>query len=135
MNFIKEKLTEREEQSVIAHLLRYDEMIKKLFDEIRNAQGVSSEVQMFSDDINDKIKDAFENIRKEMTNKLQNILFFIEEKKNSITNDAFKFRNEISILTKENEDLSKEILALKEQIKKMENLIGQNDYKQMSFTK
>ena len=88
MNFIKEKLTEREEQSVIAHLLRYNEMIKKLFDEIRNAQGVSSEVQMFSDDINDKIK------------------------------DAFKFRNEISILTKENEDLSKEILALKEQIKK-----------------
>ena len=84
MNFIKEKLTEREEQSVIAHLLRYDEMIKKLFDEIRNAQGVSSEVQMFSDDINDKIKDAFEDIRKE------------------------------------NEDLSKEILALKEQIKKME---------------
>ena len=78
---IKEKLTEREEQSVIAHLLRYDEMIKKLFDEIRNAQGVSSEVQMFSDDINDKIKDAFEDIRKEMTNKLQNILFFIEEKK------------------------------------------------------
>ena len=62
-------------------------------------------MQMFSDDINDKIK------------------------------DAFKFRNEISILTKENEDLSKEILALKEQIKKMENLIGQNDYKQMSFTK
>ena len=60
---------------------------------------------MFSDDINDKIK------------------------------DAFKFRNEISILTKENEGLSKEILALKEQIKKMENLIGQNDYKQMSFTK
>lgn len=99
MNFIKEKLTEREEQSVIAHLLRYNEMIKKLFDEIRNAQGVSSEVQMFSDDINDKIKDAFEDIRKE------------------------------------NEDLSKEILALKEQIKKMENLIGQNDYKQMSFTK
>lgn len=135
MNFIKEKLTEREEQSMIAHLLRYDEMIKKLFDEIRNAQGISSEVQMFSDDINDKIKDAFEDIRKEMTNKLQNILFFIEEKKNSITNDAFKFRNEISILTKENEDLSKEILALKEQIKKMENLIGQNDYKQMSFTK
>ena len=135
MNFIKEKLTEREEQSVIDHLLRYDEMIKKLFDEIRNAQGVSSEVQMFSDDINDKIKDAFEDIRKEMTNKLQNILFFIEEKKNSKTNDAFKFRNEISILTKENEDLSKEILALKEQIKKMENLIGQNDYKQMSFTK
>lgn len=70
-----------------------------------------------------------------MTNKLQNILFFIEEKKSSVTNDAFKFRNEISILTKENEDLSKEILALKEQIKKMENLIGQNDYKQMSFTK
>ena len=135
MNFIKEKLTEREEQSVIAHLLRYDEIIKKLFDEIRNAQGVSSEVQMFSDDINDKIKDAFEDIRKEMTNKLQNILFFIEEKKSSVTNDAFKFRNEISILTKENEDLSKEILALKEQIKKMENLIGQNDYKQMSFTK
>lgn len=27
MNFIKEKLTEREEQSVIAHLLRYDEII------------------------------------------------------------------------------------------------------------
>lgn len=70
-----------------------------------------------------------------MTNKLQNILFFIEEKKSSVTNDAFKFRNKISILTKENEDLSKEILALKEQIKKMENLIGQNDYKQMSFTK
>ena len=91
MNFIKEKLTEREEQSVIAHLLRYDEMIKKLFDEIRNAQGVSSEVQMFSDDIKDKIKDAFEDIRKEMTNKLQNILFFIEEKKSSATNDAFKF--------------------------------------------
>ena len=135
MNFIKEKLTEREEQSVIARFLRYDEMIKKLFNEIRNAQGISSEVQMFSDDINDKIKDAFEDIRKEMTNKLQNILFFIEEKKSSVTNDAFKFRNEISILTKENEDLSKESLALKKQIKKMENLIGQNDYKQMSFTK
>ena len=135
MNFIKEKFTEREEHSVIAHLLRYDEMLKKLFDEIRSAQGVSSDVQMFSDDINDKIKDAFEDINKEMTNKLHNILFFIEEKKNTITNDAFKFRNEISIISKENEDLSKEIIALKEQIKKMETLIGQNDYKQMSFTK
>ena len=48
---------------------------------------------MFSDDINDKIKDAFEDIRKEMTNKLQNILFFIEEKKNSIRlNSEMKFQ-------------------------------------------
>ena len=28
MNFIKEKLTEREEQSVIAHLLRYEKKKK-----------------------------------------------------------------------------------------------------------
>lgn len=135
MNFMKESVTTKEEKSVIAHLLKYDEIMKGFYNEIRKAQSATGDVQLFSEDINQKIKDSFEDIRNEMSQKLQNMIEYIRDNKNKITNDALKFRYEIDILIKQNSELVKQINDLKVQIKNMEDLIGKSDVKQMSFTK
>ena len=135
MNFMKQNLIEREEESIIAHLLKYDEILKKYFNDIRKAQSITSDIQLYSDDINQKIIEAFEDIRTEMDNRLKNLMEYIQESKNTIQNDAIKFRQEIGNLTKENTNLIKQITELKSQIQKMESLIGRSERKQMSFTK
>ena len=135
MNFMKESVTTKEERSVIAHLLKYDEIMKGFYKELRKAQSSTGDVQLFTEDINQKIKDSFEDIKNEMSQKLQNIIEYITENKNKITNDALKFRHEIDILIKENSELVKQINDLKVQIKNMEDIIGKSDIRQMSFTK
>ena len=109
--------------------------MKGFFNEIRKAQSLTGDVQLFTEDINQKIKDSFEDIKNEMSQKFQNILEYIRDTNNKITNDALKFRYEIDILIKNNSELVKQINELKSQIKKMEDIIGKSDIKQMSFTK
>ena len=135
MNFMKETAINKEEKSVIAYLLKYDDIMKGFFNEIRKAQSLTGDVQLFTEDINQKIKDSFEDIKNEMSQKFQNILEYIRDTNNKITNDALKFRYEIDILIKNNSELVKQINELKSQIKKMEDIIGKSDIKQMSFTK
>ena len=132
---MKETAINKEEKSVIAYLLKYDDIMKGFFNEIRKAQSLTGDVQLFTEDINQKIKDSFEDIKNEMSQKFQNILEYIRDTNNKITNDALKFRYEIDILIKNNSELVKQINELKSQIKKMEDIIGQSDIKQMSFTK
>ena len=132
---MKETAINKEEKSVIAYLLKYDDIMKGFFNEIRKAQSLTGDVQLFTEDINQKIKDSFEDIKNEMSQKFQNILEYIRDTKNKITNDALKFRYEIDILIKNNSELVKQINELKSQIKKMEDIIGKSDIKQMSFTK
>ena len=132
---MKETAINKEEKSVIAYLLKYDDIMKGFFNEIRKAQSLTGDVQLFTEDINQKIKDSFEDIKNEMSQKFQNILEYIRDTNNKITNDALKFRYEIDILIKNNSELVKQINELKSQIKKMENIIGKSDIKQMSFTK
>ena len=132
---MKETAINKEEKSVIAYLLKYDDIMKGFFNEIRKAQSLTGDVQLFTEDINQKIKDSFEDIKNEMSQKFQNILEYIRDTNNKITNDAFKFRYEIDILIKNNSELVKQINELKNQIKKMEDIIGKSDIKQMSFTK
>ena len=135
MNFMKETAINKEEKSVIAYLLKYDDIMKGFFNEIRKAQSLTGDVQLFTEDINQKIKDSFEDIKNEMSQKFQNILEYIRDTNNKTTNDALKFRYEIDILIKNNSELVKQINELKSQIKKMEDIIGKSDIKQMSFTK
>lgn len=132
---MKETAINKEEKSVIAYLLKYDDIMKGFFNEIRKAQSLTGDVQLFTEDINQKIKDSFEDIKNEMSQKFQNILEYIRDTNNNITNDALKFRYEIDILIKNNSELVKQINELKSQIKKMEDIIGKSDIKQMSFTK
>ena len=132
---MKETAINKEEKSVIAYLLKYDDIMKGFFNEIRKAQSLTGNVQLFTEDINQKIKDSFEDIKNEMSQKFQNILEYIRDTNNKITNDALKFRYEIDILIKNNSELVKQINELKSQIKKMEDIIGKSDIKQMSFTK
>ena len=132
---MKETAINKEEKSVIAYLLKYDDIMKGFFNEIRKAQSLTGDVQLFTEDINQKIKDSFEDIKNEMSQKFQNILEYIRDTNNKITNDALKFRYEIDILIKNNSELVKQINELKNQIKKMEDIIGKSDIKQMSFTK
>ena len=132
---MKETAINKEEKSVIAYLLKYDDIMKGFFNEIRKAQSLTGDVQLFTEDINQKIKDSFEDIKNEMSQKFQNILEYIRDTNNKITNDALKFRYEIDILIKNNSELVKQINDLKSQIKKMEDIIGKSDIKQMSFTK
>ena len=132
---MKETAINKEEKSVIAYLLKYDDIMKGFFNEIRKAQSLTGDVQLFTEDINQKIKDSFEDIKNEMSQKFQNILEYIRDTNNKITNDVLKFRYEIDILIKNNSELVKQINELKSQIKKMEDIIGKSDIKQMSFTK
>ena len=132
---MKETAINKEEKSVIAYLLKFDDIMKGFFNEIRKAQSLTGDVQLFTEDINQKIKDSFEDIKNEMSQKFQNILEYIRDTNNKITNDALKFRYEIDILIKNNSELVKQINELKSQIKKMEDIIGKSDIKQMSFTK
>ena len=132
---MKETAINKEEKSVIAYLLKYDDIMKGFFNEIRKAQSLTGDVQLFTEDINQKIKDSFEDIKNEMSQKFQNILEYIRDTNNKITNDALKFRYEIDILIKNNSELVKQINELKSQIKKMEDIVGKSDIKQMSFTK
>ena len=132
---MKETAINKEEKSVIAYLLKYDDIMKGFFNEIRKAQSLTGDVQLFTEDINQKIKDSFEDIKNEMSQKFQNILEYIRDTNNKITNDALKFRYEIDILIKNNSELVKQINELKSKIKKMEDIIGKSDIKQMSFTK
>ena len=134
MNFMKETVTTKEERSIIAHLLKYDDIMKGFYNEIRKAQSSTGDVQLFTEDINQKIKDSFDDIKNEMNQKLQNIIKYMIENKNKITNDALKFRHEIDMLIKQNSEIVKEINALKAQIKNMEDIIGKSDIRQMSFT-
>ena len=131
---MKETAINKEEKSVIAYLLKYDDIMKGFFNEIRKAQSLTGDVQLFTEDINQKIKDSFEDIKNEMSQKFQNILEYIRDTNNKITNDALKFRYEIDILIKNNSELVKQINELKSQIKKMEDIIGKSDIRQMSFT-
>lgn len=132
---MKHNLTEREEESIISHLIKYDEILKKYFNDIRKAQSITSDIQLYSDEINQKIIEAFEDIRTEMDNRLKNLMEYIQESKIAVQNDSIKFRNEIGNLIKENTMLNKQITELKNQIQKMETLIGRSERKQMSFTK
>ena len=110
---MKETAINKEEKSVIAYLLKYDDIMKGFFNEIRKAQSLTGDVQLFTEDINQKIKDSFEDIKNEMSQKFQNILEYIRDTKNKITNDALKFRYEIDILIKNNSELVKQINELK----------------------
>ena len=74
---MKETAINKEEKSVIAYLLKYDDIMKGFFNEIRKAQSLTGDVQLFTEDINQKIKDSFEDIKNEMSQKFQNILEFV----------------------------------------------------------
>ena len=77
MNFMKENVTTKEERSIIAHLLKYDDIMKGFYNEIRKAQSSTGDVQLFTEDINQKIKDSFDDIKNEMNQKLQNIIKYM----------------------------------------------------------
>jgi hypothetical protein len=121
---IPSDLNIRDEQSVIAHLLKIDDILAKYHQDLRKAQTLTGEVQVFTEDITQLIEGAFKEIEAEMQAKLQDMIYNIMENKNKIIRDAACYKYEIAHLIQENSDLIKQIEILKGNIQKMEDQIG-----------
>ena len=114
----------RDEHSVIAHLLKIDDILKQYHQDIKQAQSVLNEVQAYTVDISQMIQDSFKEIETEIQAKIQHVLTNMMENKHKIVRDASNYKNEIEHLMTENGDLLKQIEQLKLNIQKMEDQIG-----------
>ena len=114
----------RDEHSVIAHLLKIDEILKQYHQEIKQAQSILNEVQAYTVDISQMIQDSFKEIETEIQAKIQDVLANMINNKHKIVRDASSYKNEIEHLLTENGDLLKQIEQLKFNIQKMEDQIG-----------
>jgi phage terminase small subunit len=114
----------RDENSVIAHLLKIDEILKQYHEEIKQAQTILNEVQAYTVDISQMIQDSFKEIETEIQAKIQDVLANMMDNKHKIVRDATCYKNEIEHLLTENGELLKQIDMLKLNIQKMEDQIG-----------
>jgi chromosome segregation ATPase len=114
----------RDENSVIAHLLKIDDILKQYHEEIKQAQTILNEVQAYTVDISQMIQDSFKEIETEIQAKIQDVLANMMDNKHKIVRDATCYKNEIEHLLTENADLLKQIDMLKLNIQKMEDQIG-----------
>ena len=88
------------------------------------------------EEIDDNIKNEFDKIEEEMTNRLKAICKMMCGSKDSSLTDTIKYKNEVYLLTKDNNELLEEIRKLKEKIKNMELRIGKDSPdKLMNYTK
>ena len=92
----------RDENSVIAHLLKIDEILKQYHEEIKQAQAILNEVQAYTVDISQMIQDSFKEIETEIQAKIQDVLANMMDNKHKIVRDATCYKNEIEYLLTEN---------------------------------
>ena len=114
----------RDENSVIAHLLKIDDILKQYHEEIKQAQAILNEVQAYTVDISQMMQDSFKEIETEIQAKIQDVLTNMMDNKHKIVRDATCYKNEIEHLLTENGELLKQIDMLKLNIQKMEDQIG-----------
>lgn len=129
-----EKVDYENEQSIIAHLLRMEEIIQNFQDTLRKHDSVVREIEAYNIDANNKIDDLLDEIRKEMLNRLRKIIDDCNLNKQKIFADAFAYKNDVYNLYNENVEIAKKIEDLQKQIKRMEGVIG-HDREYMAYTK
>jgi hypothetical protein len=125
-----------DERSILKELVKYDNLVERFYEIIRKYQSVTSEISSYVDSIDDLIVGEFNEIEDEMNTRLKGICSMMCNLKDQVLTNTIKYKNEIFLLTRGNDDLLEEIRKLKEQIKTMEKRIGkENSQRLMNYTK
>jgi len=125
-----------DERSILNQMTKYDNLIQKFYDILRRYQSATSEITGYMEEIDENIKNEFDKIEEEMTNHLKAICKMMCGSKDSSLTDTIKYKNEVYLLTKDNNELLEEIRKLKEKIRNMELRIGKDSpEKLMNYTK
>ena len=125
-----------DERSILKELVKYDNIVERFYEIIRKYQSVTSEISSYVDSIDDLIVGEFNEIEDEMNTRLKGICSMMCNLKDQVLTNTIKYKNEIFLLTRGNDDLLEEIRKLKEQIKTMEKRIGkENSQRLMNYTK
>lgn len=125
-----------EENSIFNQMTKYDNIVEKFFDILHKYQSTANEIQRYMENVDETIKNEFDKIEEEMSNKLKIISAELFDANDQMIIDNIKYQNEVSVLTQDNNSLLDEIVKLKEKIKNMEKRIGKEKKKNlMNFTK
>ena len=125
-----------DERSILKELVKYDNLVERFYEIIRKYQSVTSEISSYVDSIDDLIVGEFNEIEEEMNTRLKGICSMMCNLKDQVLTNTIKYKNEIFLLTRDNDDLLEEIRKLKKQIKTMEKRIGkENSQRLMNYTK
>ena len=114
------------ETTVLNDMTDCDNIMQKFFDELRNFESMVTQLGCFVENFDDNIKCAFAEVSNELNKKLMSLCQEICTKKAQIQREALKNKTEIFNLTRENKQLSEQVMRLKQQISYMESTIGKN---------
>ena len=124
MNFYEtENFTEN---TVLDDMTDCDNTLENFFEELHKFESQVSQLGCFTNKFDDDIRCAFAEVSNELNKKLMALCQEMCTKKQQILKEALKNRTEIYNLTRENKQLSEQIMRLKQQITYMESTIGKN---------
>ena len=124
MNFYEtENFTEN---TVLDDMTDCDNTLENFFEELHKFESQVSQLGCFTNKFDDDIRCAFAEVSNELNKKLMALCQEMCTKKQQIQKEALKNRTEIYNLTRENKQLSEQIMRLKQQITYMESTIGKN---------
>ena len=114
------------EETILNDMTDCDNTIQKFFDELRNFESQVTQLGCFVEQFDDNIKCAFAEVSNELNKKLMSLCQEICTRKTQIQRETLKNKTEIFNLTRENKQLSEQVMRLKQQISHMESTIGKN---------
>ena len=114
------------ENTVLDDITDCDNTLENFFEELRKFESIVSQMGCFANNFDDNIKCAFAEVSNELNKKLMAMCQEMCTKKSQIQKEALKNKTEIYNLTRENKQLSEQIMRLKQQISYMESTIGKN---------
>ena len=114
------------ENTVLDDMTDCDNTLENFFEELHKFESIVSQMGCFANNFDDNIRCAFAEVSNELNKKLMAMCQEMCTKKSQIQREALKNRTEIYNLTRENKQLSEQIIRLKQQIAYMESTIGKN---------
>ena len=114
------------ENTVLDDITDFDNTLENFFEELRKFESIVSQMGCFANNFDDNIRCVFAEVSNELNKKLMAMCQEMCTKKSQIQKEALKNKTEIYNLTRENKQLSEQIIRLKQQIAYMESTIGKN---------
>ena len=121
------------ENTVLDDITDFDNVLENFFEELRKFESIVSQMGCFANNFDDNIRCAFAEVSNELNKKLMAMCQEMCTKKSQIQKESLKNRTEIYNLTRENKQLSEQIIRLKQQIAYMESTIGKNRQSRQPF--
>ena len=116
----------KEDETILNNINKHDNSLQRLFNMISKFNAETSQYVIYCDNLNSYIKKDFSEIRELINDKINFILKEYSQTSIKLQNEQLSLKKEIDFLQKENEEILKKIVELKEKITKMEKIIGHN---------